>query len=176
MNIKTQTPKVNPIKTPSAPAKSSEAQEEASVAQDTWTPTEKKPERGSFGTMLKRGLHFGAFLGVPAAMGAASSSIGEAANSEGGKLIGTFLGANTSAVYGVAHGGYGGWAMTESHDPGSRIMAILTVPAGAGLGALAATGLSLAGAAGGMPVAAGLAGAGFVLGMINGYRDPNMGM
>ena len=75
----------------------------------------------------------------------------------------------------MIHGGYAGWAVTPGKQAGGIMLAMLTVPTGALVGTLAATGLSIAGSAGGWPVAAGLAGTGFVLGMVNGYMDPKPG-
>ena len=132
-------------------------------------------EKGSIGTMLKRGLHWGAFAGVPAALGAGGAQLGGKLGAEGGSLLGSLAAGGASQAYGMVHGGYAGWAITPGKQAGGIMLALLTVPTGAVVGTLAATGLSIAGSAGGWPVAAGLAGTGFVLGMVNGYMDPKPG-
>lgn len=156
------------------PSLSSKQEASTSVSQDSLTFGNQK-EKGSIGTMLKRGLHWGAFAGVPAALGAGGAQLGGKLGAEGGSLLGSLAAGGASQAYGMAHGGYAGWAVTPGKQAGGIMLAMLTVPAGAVVGTLAATGLSIAGSAGGWPVAAGLAGGGFVLGMVNGYMDPKPG-
>lgn len=167
MNISTHKPtlKATPKKVSAPTAEATE------TPQESFTLSEKK-ERGSLGTMLKRGLSWGAFAGVPAAAGALGAQVGAKADDDMGKLLGTIVGGGVGQGYGAIHGGYAGWAVTPGKKAGGIMLAFLTVPAGAVGGALAATGLSIAGAAGGWPVAAGIAGAGFAVGMVNGYMDP----
>ena len=142
---------------------------------DTVSFSENKPERGGITSMLRRGISWGAFMGVPAALGAAGAQLGGKVGAEGGSLIGSLAAGGASQAYGLVHGGYAGWSITPGKQAGGIMLAMLTVPTGATIGTLAATGLSIAGSAGGWPVAAGLAGTGFAIGMVNGYKDPNPG-
>ena len=159
---------------PNRPTLSAKQEAQTSVPQDSSTFSNQK-EKGSIGTMLKRGLHWGAFAGVPAALGAGGAQLGSKIGAEGGSLLGSLAAGGVSQAYGMIHGGYAGWAVTPGKQAGGIMLAMLTVPTGAVVGTLAATGLSIAGSAGGWPVAAGLAGTGFVLGMVNGYMDPKPG-
>jgi hypothetical protein len=166
------------ITKPAASLKASAAPQQKAenpTPNDSMTFSERDREKGSFGTMLRRGASWGAFMGVPAALGAVGAELGGKVGAEGGSLIGSLAAGGASQAYGMAHGGYAGWSITPGKKAGGIMLAMLTVPAGAAVGALAATGLSVAGSFGGWPVAAGLAGAGFAIGMVNGYMDPQPG-
>lgn len=128
--------------------------------------------RGDIRTMLRRGVAWSAFMGVPALAGAAGAHLGAKANDELGGVLGAVVGGGLGQGYGAIHGGYAGWAITPGKKAGGIMLAALTVPAGVVAGTLAATGLSVAGAAGGFGWAAGLAGAGFAVGMVHGYMSP----
>lgn len=165
--------RIKPCITPQASA-SAQPKADAAAQNDTVTFSDKN-EKGSFGTMLRRGASWAAFMGVPAALGAVGAELGGKAGGDGGSIIGSLAAGGASQAYGMAHGGYAGWTITPGKQAGGIMLAMLTVPAGAAVGALAATGLSVAGSFGGWPVAAGLAGAGFAIGMVNGYMDPKPG-
>lgn len=173
MNIQTQHSKSRTAmrrSTVSLPSNQTVALPEESV-----TLSGRKDERGGLGTMLRRGLSWSAFMGVPALAGAAGAHLGAKADDQLGGVIGSVIGGGLGQGYGAIHGGYAGWAITPGKKAGGIMLAFLTVPAGAGAGALVATGLSVAGSAGGFGWAAGLAGAGFAIGMVNGYMDPKPG-
>ncbi|MFA5509183.1 MAG: hypothetical protein WC314_21575 [Vulcanimicrobiota bacterium] len=173
MNISSTRINSNPSQQTSTRTSSSALPASPEAPGDAFTFS-SKPERGDIGTILKRGLHWGAFAGVPAALGAGGAQIGEALGAESGSWIGSMAAGGVSQAYGLAHGGYAGWALTPGKKAGGIMLAMLTVPTGAVLGTLAATGLSIAGSAGGWPVAAGLAGTAFVAGAINGYLEPKL--
>lgn len=176
MNITTHKQPLKPASKNILPLNTNKA-EVSAAPQESLTLSDRKEERGGLGTMLRRGASWGAFMGVPAAAGALGAQLGASASSDDGmgKLLGSIVGGGVGQAYGAVHGGYAGWEITPGKKAGGIMLAMLTVPVGAGVGALAATGLSIAGSAGGWPVAAGLAGAGFAIGMVNGYMDPKPG-
>lgn len=173
MNIQTHQPNFK-TSVRRMPAASSQAVAEQ-MPEESVTLSGKKEERGGLGTMLRRGLSWSAFMGVPALAGAAGAHLGAKADDQLGGVIGSVIGGGLGQGYGAIHGGYAGWAITPGKKAGGIMLAFLTVPAGATAGALVATGLSVAGSAGGFGWAAGLAGAGFAIGMVNGYMDPKPG-
>lgn len=154
-----------------APPKMAKAKEQS--PSEVYTP-DRGETTGSFTTMLKRGAHFAAFFGAPAALGAAGSQVGEAVGKGFDQVLSTTAGTALGAGYGLVHGGYAGWASVPGKQAGGIMMALYMVPAAAVGGSVLGTGLAIAGAAGGWPVAAGLAGAGFVGGMIHGYFNPQV--
>lgn len=126
-----------------APAPQPPAQEPGDSFQPSFTPKEKR----SYMEAVKTGLVGAALVGVPAAMGAAKNSLF-------GSEAATVSGFLTGPAFGAVAGGYGGWKLTPGKEQGGILLAFLTVPLGATVGAVAYPLLSTIGAAGGWTGAA----------------------
>jgi hypothetical protein len=142
-NAPVQPPKPNALP-PGGPAPEQPNPEQPGDSfQPSFTPKEKR----SYLEAVKTGLVGAALVGVPAAMGAAKNSLF-------GPDAATISGFVTGPTFGAVAGGYGGWKLTPGKDQGGILLAFLTVPLGATVGAIGYPLLSTIGAAGGWTGAA----------------------
>ena len=177
MNIKITSPNSpshkaftsNRVETPAI----AKREDQAEVDSESFQPSSPPAEFGDLKTMLKRGLSFGAFLGVPAALGAAGNTVGESFQSEIGGFASSAVGATLGQVYSGAKGGQAGWAIVPKKSAGV-LLGVVTVPAGVLAGVTVGAVTTLAGGLGGLPAVAALTGIGFAAGMAHGYYEPKV--